>query len=82
MCDRLKLGSTAAPDQNKGRYHKKDLLLLLVFGGIGIDIYDEKQGSLFRKYFPAFPSPNSSISVSVVEFQAEKSKNLDFQQQI
>ena len=72
FCDRLKLGSTVAPDrrsdQNKGRYHKKDLLFLLVFGGLTIDIYDEKQGSLFRKYFPAFPSPFSTMSVSVVEF--------------
>ena len=34
FCDRLKLGSTAALDcrtgQNKGRYHEKELLFLLV----------------------------------------------------
>ena len=34
FCDRLKFGSTAAigcrTDQNKGRYHKKELLFLLV----------------------------------------------------
>ena len=34
FCDRLKFGSTAAPDcrtgQNKGRYREKELLLLLV----------------------------------------------------
>ena len=38
FCDRLELGSTAAPDhrtgQNKDRYHKKELLFLLVFGGL------------------------------------------------
>ena len=42
FCNRLKLGSTAALDcqtgQNKGRYHKKELLFLLVllYSAIGI----------------------------------------------
>ena len=56
FCDGLKLGSTVAPDcrtgQNKGKFHKKELSFLLVFGGLAIDIYYKKQGSLFRKYFP------------------------------
>ena len=30
FCDRLKLGSTALTGQNKGRYRKKELSLLLV----------------------------------------------------
>ena len=56
FCDGLKLGSTVAPDhqtgQKKGRFYKKELSFLLGCGGLKIDIYDEKQGSLFRKYFP------------------------------
>ena len=44
FCERLKFGSTAALDcrtgQNKGRYCKKELLLLLVLLVLGIYNFD------------------------------------------